>query len=88
MGDELRELREGGAEIGDQRLRYVEGGNGPLMVLLHGFPEFWYGWRQQVRPLAAAAGFRVVVPDTVRLQRVVDAGWCGRLLQGPAVCRY
>ncbi|HSZ99928.1 MAG TPA: alpha/beta fold hydrolase [Streptosporangiaceae bacterium] len=46
--------------MGDQRLRYVEGGNGPLMVLLHGFPEFWYGWRQQVRPLAAAAGFRVV----------------------------
>jgi pimeloyl-ACP methyl ester carboxylesterase len=44
------------------------------MVLLHGFPEFWYGWRQQVRPLAAAAGFRVVAPDTVRLQRVVDAG--------------
>jgi pimeloyl-ACP methyl ester carboxylesterase len=29
---------------------------------LHGFPEFWYGWRQQIEPLAAA-GFRVVVPD-------------------------
>src|SRR6202047_2482301 len=57
------ELREGFAEIGDQRLHYVEAGEGPLIILLHGFPEFWYGWRQQIQPLAAA-GFRVVAPDT------------------------
>jgi pimeloyl-ACP methyl ester carboxylesterase len=56
-------LREGYAEIGDQRLHYVEAGQGPLVVLLHGFPEFWYGWREQIAPLAAA-GFRVVAPDT------------------------
>src|SRR5499427_7618723 len=56
------ELREGYAEIGDQRLHYVEAGDGPLIVLLHGFPEFWFGWRQQIKPLAAA-GFRVVAPD-------------------------
>jgi pimeloyl-ACP methyl ester carboxylesterase len=56
------ELREGYAEIGDVRLHYVEAGDGPLIVLLHGFPEFWFGWRQQIRPLAAA-GFRVVAPD-------------------------
>src|SRR3984957_11449610 len=56
------ELREGYAEIGDQRLHYVEAGDGPLIVLLHGFPEFWYGWRRQIAPLAAA-GFRVVAPD-------------------------
>ena len=49
------ELRDGYAEIGDVRLHYVEAGEGPLVVLLHGFPEFWYGWRQQVQPLAAAA---------------------------------
>ena len=36
--------------------------DGPLVVLLHGFPEFWYGWRDQIRPLAEA-GYRVVVPD-------------------------
>jgi pimeloyl-ACP methyl ester carboxylesterase len=36
--------------------------NGPVVVLLHGFPEFWYGWHRQMDPLAAA-GFRVVVPD-------------------------
>jgi epoxide hydrolase 4 len=37
------ELREGYAEVGDVRLHYVEAGEGPLIVLLHGFPEFWYG---------------------------------------------
>jgi pimeloyl-ACP methyl ester carboxylesterase len=56
------ELREGYAQVGDVNLHYVEAGDGPLIVLLHGFPEFWYGWRQQIEPLAAA-GFRVIVPD-------------------------
>ena len=46
-----------------QSLHYVEAGDGPLIVLLHGFPEFWFGWRLQIAPLAAA-GFRVVAPDT------------------------
>ncbi len=34
----------------------------PVVLLLHGFPEFWYGWHRQIGPLAAA-GFRVIVPD-------------------------
>ena len=36
--------------------------DGAVVVLLHGFPEFWHGWHKQIEPLAAA-GFRVVVPD-------------------------
>lgn len=46
------------------RLHSVAAGpkRGPVVLLLHGFPEFWYGWRRQIEPLAAA-GFRVVVPD-------------------------
>ncbi len=36
--------------------------DGPLVLLLHGFPEFWYGWHKQIQPLADA-GYRVVVPD-------------------------
>jgi len=37
-------------------------GDAPLVVLLHGFPEFWYAWRHQLDPLADA-GLRVVAPD-------------------------
>jgi pimeloyl-ACP methyl ester carboxylesterase len=62
QGHWLGDVREGYAELGDVRLHYVEAGEGPLIVLLHGFPEFWYGWRLQIQPLAAA-GFRVVAPD-------------------------
>lgn len=36
--------------------------DGPLIVLLHGFPECWYTWRNQIAPLVQA-GYRVVVPD-------------------------
>ncbi len=48
------ELREGYAEVGDVNLHYVEAGDGPLIVLLHGFPECWFGWRLQIAPLARA----------------------------------
>jgi pimeloyl-ACP methyl ester carboxylesterase len=44
------------------RLHCVEAGTGPLVVLLHGFPEFWYAWRHQI-PALAHAGYRVVAPD-------------------------
>jgi pimeloyl-ACP methyl ester carboxylesterase len=36
--------------------------NAPLVVLLHGFPEFWHSWRRQI-PALAHAGFRVIAPD-------------------------
>ncbi|MED1601869.1 alpha/beta hydrolase [Alkalihalophilus marmarensis] len=36
--------------------------DGPLVILLHGFPEFWYGWRNQVEPLVQS-GYCVVIPD-------------------------
>jgi pimeloyl-ACP methyl ester carboxylesterase len=49
-------------DVGEVRLHAVEAGSGPLVVLLHGFPEFWYSWRNQI-PALAAAGYRVVAPD-------------------------
>ena len=55
-------VREGYADLSELQLHDVEAGDGPLVVLLHGFPEFWYGWRLQTKALAAA-GFRVVAPD-------------------------
>lgn len=44
------------------RLHVAEQGEGPLVLLLHGFPECWYSWRHQFEPLATA-GYRVVAPD-------------------------
>ena len=44
------------------RLNIAEQGQGPLVLLCHGFPESWYSWRHQIDALAAA-GFRAVAPD-------------------------
>jgi pimeloyl-ACP methyl ester carboxylesterase len=44
------------------RLHVAEAGTGPLVLLLHGFPEFWWSWRHQLVGLAEA-GYRVVAPD-------------------------
>ena len=49
-------------ELGGARLHWVDAGEGPLVVLLHGFPETWWSWRYQLGPLAAA-GFHVVAMD-------------------------
>lgn len=43
-------------------LNIAEAGKGPLVLLLHGFPESWYSWRHQFAPIAAA-GYHVVAPD-------------------------
>ena len=50
--------------VNGRRFHLVEAGpeSGELVVLLHGFPEFWWGWHAQIGPLARA-GYRVVVPD-------------------------
>ncbi len=50
------------ADLGDVRLHYVEAGEGPLVVLLHGFPQTHHMWRFQI-PALVEAGFRVVAPD-------------------------
>jgi pimeloyl-ACP methyl ester carboxylesterase len=44
------------------QMHLAEAGSGPLVVLLHGFPESWYSWRHQLTALAAA-GFHAVAPD-------------------------
>ena len=43
-------------------VRAVVEGTGPLVIMVHGFPELWYSWRHQIRPIAEA-GFKVVAPD-------------------------
>ena len=48
-------------EVNGIRIHYVGAGEGPLMLLLHGFPEFWYSWRHQIP--AFSKNFHVVAPD-------------------------
>lgn len=58
------ELEHSTIETNGIKLHVVEAGpkSGVPVVLLHGFPEFWYGWRNQI-PALVAAGCRVIVPD-------------------------
>ena len=49
-------------DAGAVRLRVAIQGTGPLIVLIHGFPESWYSWRHQITALANA-GYRVAAPD-------------------------
>lgn len=44
------------------RFHIAEMGEGPLVLLLHGFPQFWWTWRHQL-PALADAGFRAVAMD-------------------------
>ena len=44
------------------RMHYAEQGEGPLVLLCHGFPECWYSWRHQLQALAQA-GYRAIAPD-------------------------
>lgn len=49
-------------DVNGVRLHVAEQGDGPLVLLLHGWPESWYSWRHQI-PVLADAGYRVVAPD-------------------------
>ncbi|MEU3993523.1 alpha/beta hydrolase [Streptomyces platensis] len=49
-------------EVPGGRIHLVEQGTGPLVLLVHGFPESWYSWRHQL-PALAAAGYRAVALD-------------------------
>jgi pimeloyl-ACP methyl ester carboxylesterase len=55
-------VRHAFADVNGLRMHYVEKGEGPLVVLLHGFPEMWWSWRYQI-PALVDAGYRVVAPD-------------------------
>ncbi|MEB2334855.1 MAG: alpha/beta hydrolase [Anaerolineaceae bacterium] len=58
------ELEHSYIETNEIRLHVVQAGpkSGAPVMLLHGFPEFWYGWRKQI-PALVAAGYRVIAPD-------------------------
>jgi len=62
MPDAPEPWRHAEGVVNGVRLHWVEAGQGPLVILLHGFPEFWYAWRHQI-PALASGGFRVIAPD-------------------------
>src|SRR5580700_11716775 len=49
------------ADSSGVRIHYVALGRGPLIVMIHGFPDFWYTWRNQMDALSAR--YRVVAVD-------------------------
>ena len=53
--------QEGFVESGDVKLHYVSCGEGPLLIMIHGFPDYWYTWREQMPALAEH--FQVVAID-------------------------
>jgi pimeloyl-ACP methyl ester carboxylesterase len=55
------ELAHHDADLGDVRLHYVTAGNGPAVVLLHGWPQTWYMWRGVLPGLSSR--YRVIAPD-------------------------
>ena len=58
----LTDIKHRSIQTNSINLHVAEAGEGPLVVLCHGFPESWYSWRHQL-PVLAEAGFRVVAPD-------------------------
>lgn len=60
--DDPQDFNHHFATVNGIRMHYVEEGEGPLLILLHGYPFLWYLWRHQIKALAAA-GYRVIAPD-------------------------
>ena len=58
----MPELKHRFVQTNGIRMHIAEQGEGPLVIMCHGFPESWYSWRHQLRALADA-GYHAVAPD-------------------------
>jgi pimeloyl-ACP methyl ester carboxylesterase len=56
------EMTHGFADVGEATLHYVTAGEGPAVLLVHGFPQTWYSWLKVIPPLVRQ-GFRCIAPD-------------------------
>jgi len=83
------ELEHSFIETNGIRLHVVQAGlkSGVPVVLLHGFPEFWYGWRKQI-PALVEAGCRVIVPDQRGYFRFDCGVLQGIILMKTRSCNY
>ncbi|WP_062993051.1 alpha/beta fold hydrolase [Nocardia anaemiae] len=62
VASSVAEIAHRALDVNGLRMHIAEAGSGPLVLLLHGWPESWYSWRHQI-PALAAAGYHVVAPD-------------------------
>lgn len=60
-GDIFDEVEHGYADSDGVKIHYVTKGEGPLVIMIHGFPDFWYSWRNQIEVLAE--DYQVVAID-------------------------
>ena len=61
QADIWNDVEHGYAQNGDVKIHYATIGEGPLVVMLHGFPDFWYSWRHQMEGLKD--NYKVVAID-------------------------
>lgn len=62
VGDQIwNQVTHGFADSSGVKIHYVTAGNGPLLVMIHGFPDFWYTWKEQIAALATF--YQVVAID-------------------------
>jgi len=59
--DARLDYREGWFQDGEHRIHFVEAGDGPLILLYHGFPSYWFSWHDQIEFLAS--DYRVIAVD-------------------------
>ena len=59
--EDFGDIRYGYADSNGVKIHYAEAGEGPLVVMIHGFPDFWYSWRHQMDGLKDS--YRVVAID-------------------------
>lgn len=66
-------LQHGYIAVNGIRMHYAYAGSGPPLLLLHGFPEFWYSWRHQIDSLSRH--FTVIAPDLRGYNETDKPGW-------------
>jgi pimeloyl-ACP methyl ester carboxylesterase len=69
----MEKIQQNTVVVNGIRMHYATAGQGPLLLLLHGFPEFWYSWLPQVRTFRSH--FTVVAPDLRGYNDTDKPGW-------------
>ena len=59
---QIESIKHRFVQVNGIRMHIAEQGEGPVIVVAHGWPELWYSWRH-VLPALAAAGYHAVAPD-------------------------